>query len=340
MEHTATIDTAEGITADPITDVATIPASDALSFFTDPSRPYLVVLKQIDQIVANFETDITTPKGRKTIKSLAHSIARAKARLDDAGKAEKERQGVIVKKIDESRRNIKSHLEALQENVRAPLDKWEAADQARKDRHLANIATLNEMGRLSGAEDVAVITRRIDAVDGVTIDGTCEEFEEEYRIAKENAATLLAAALEMRRKYEAEQAELAELRTMRENLEAEKRAADEARRVKEKKAQDEALKAEREAAQAEIKKQQEALRAAQEKAAQQAMELAALRAKEAAEAAARADEERLAKDRKHRADVHGGIVAALVDLGASEQLAKAFVTLVAKGKIQHLTITY
>ena len=325
---------------DPITSLIVLDEDNALTFFTSPQKPYMALLEKIDKIVAGSNFDVETPKGRKSIKSLAYRVARAKSIIDDAGSAEKKRQGKVVAMIDEARRNIKSHLESLQENVRAPLDKWEADAKERIDKHTRNLAELNALAQLTNTETAEQILAKIASATQFSTGPEREEFEEEFKISKDNVLSILGASHAARVKYEEEQKELEELRAIKAKFEAEKAAAEKAEAEKVAAEREKVLKEEAEKARMEAQAKQDELRAAEAIAAKQAEELKALRAKETYNQNLKKEEEALAKNRKHRAAIHNLIVTDLIAIGCDEKLAKAIVSAAAKGDIKHLAVTY
>src|SRR5690606_5483321 len=115
----------------------------------------------------------------------------------------------IPKKIDASRRRIKERFDALQEQIRQPLNEWEAAEDARIVAHKAAIEWVRSHGQELADLSAEEIKKRIVKTETVTIGPEWEEFEAEAHRAKDSTLETLRAALAAREKYEAEQAELA-----------------------------------------------------------------------------------------------------------------------------------
>ena len=138
------------------------------------------------------------------------------------------------------------------------------------------------------------------------------DYEEEQARIKAEAEAKAAAERAERERIEAEQRAQREAKEAAERAEREKHAAIEAER---RKAQEEAERIRREA---EAKEQ---ARIAEEK-----------RIKD--------EEERRAKDKAHRKEVNNKILADLIKVGASEDVAKNIITAIVKGEVFATKITY
>lgn len=343
------------------------PAETALQVYQQPSGldPYI---ERIRAEVTGHVPDLTTDKGRKAIASLAFKVRKSKTALDNLGKQLVDDLKEIPKKIDAERKRMRDQLDALADEVRAPLDEWEAAEQQRVANHKHELVMLEGFSEC-GDLDAAMIRANIEHIEGLQIDEGWEEFEAEAHRAKAKTLESMRAALAAREKYEAEQAELARLRAEAEarRIQDEKEriareAAEAATRAAEAKAQ-----AEREAA---AKREADA-RAAQEKAEQDAKDAierqkqaearaeaeklaAEERAKQAAEAARLAEIERQQQekarieaeqrkreaDKAHKAKTNRAAMAAFIKGGMPEECAKQAVTLIAKGEIPKVRIEY
>src|SRR4051812_35235226 len=89
--------------------------------------------------------DISTPAGRAAIASFAHSkIAKSKTALDALGKTVKEEAQEKVYRVDDERRRIREFLDALRDEVRAPLTEWEEADRKRIAAHEAALLEVRD----------------------------------------------------------------------------------------------------------------------------------------------------------------------------------------------------
>ncbi|MCX4033860.1 coiled-coil domain-containing protein [Aeromonas caviae] len=346
-----------------------IEPTSAVALFTE-GQGVAELLADIRQKATSLVPDITTAKGRKEIASIAHAVARTKTYLDGLGKEQTDKFKEIPKRIDANRKQIRDTLDALKDEVRAPLTQYEAAEEARVAALQSRLARLNELGSSASIEIAAAdLQVMLNEVEQNALDDSWQELLPQATVAKELAAKRLGEALAARQKYEAEQAELEQLRQKqaeqdridRERLIAEQ-AAEQARREEENR-----QRLEREAAQ---HREQEAQRQAQvaqqaaeqarrdseaaELARQQAEANAARQAEEAAARAAEQERQRIADeqrqkaaedaaraaDMEHRRTIDNAILMDLMGMGIDEGKAINLIKHIASNKIDHLTINY
>lgn len=294
----------------------------------------------VEKLVADLEEkaraeatklDISTPKGRKEVASLAYKVARSKTALDDMGKKLVEGIKSQAAAIDADRRIVRDRLDKLRDEVRKPLDEFEAAEAARIKAHEDGIANFQMAAEFPASFTTDEIAARLSMVEGWPTDGF-QEFAKRASDAKESAVARLKAALSESQKRDEERAELERLRqeaaeraareeadrVEREKQEAAARAAEQARREAEEKARQEAEEAERravaerervdrearEAAEAAERERQriERERAEAEERAAQAERDRRAAEQRAKEAEARAEQERIAQAEKAERD--------------------------------------
>ncbi len=344
------------------------PAETALQIYQTPNGldPYI---ERIRQEVTGHAPNLKTDKGRKEIASRAFKVRKIKTALDGLGKEQVDRLKEIPKLIDAERKRMREELDALADEVRKPLTDWEEAEASRVALHRADLDGMAEQAREVGGLDVETLRQRIAIVESAVMGESWEEFEAEAHRVKAKALEILNTALTERQKYEAEQAELAELRRKQAEQEQKDReaeiarqAADKARADAEAKAQAErdaaakreadaraaAEQAERERAEAiERQKQAEARAEAEKLAAEQ-------RAKDAAESARQAEIKRQADEKAaaeaaqrkreaeiaHKASINNAALVAFIENGLPNECAKQAVILIAKGLIPAIRIQY
>lgn len=362
MTEQAKTDTAQ-------TQLVVIEPTTAVALFTE-GQGVAELLADIRQKATSLVPDITTAKGRKEIASIAHAVARTKTYLDGLGKEQTDKFKEIPKRIDANRKQIRDSLDALKDEVRAPLTQFEKAEAARVEALQSRLARLNELGTSASIEIAAAdLQVRLLEVEQTALDDSWQELLPQATIAKELAAKRLGETLIARQKYESEQAELEELRQKQaeqERIDRERliaaQAAEQARLQEENR-----QRLEREAAQ---HREQEAQRQAQvarereeqarrdaetaELARQQAEANAARLAAEAATRAAEQERQRIeheqrlkaeedasrAADRAHRGRINSAILLDLMGLGIEEEKAINLIKHIASNKIDHLTINY
>ena len=340
------------------TALVTIPTADAMAVFTEKGKldPYLaVVRKAIDA----FHGDVTTKSGRDAIASMAYRVTRSKTALDAVGKGLVDDLKDLPKKIDANRKRIRDTLDAWRDEVRAPLDKFEADEKARVDKHVAQIDAIKLLYTILPDTDTAMLRARIADAESVAVGPSCEEFEEEYRIARDTTLGSLRKAFAAREQYERDQSELAALRAAqaeRDAKEAQARAEHEAiERAKvdaERREREAVIAAER----AEAQRVAAEERAAREKAEAEAMALrradADRQRREREEAERKAAEERATAAREankaHRGQVNrkaaeaiARLLAGNIDSDAQRQSrAQDIVAAIAKGQVPNVEIKY
>lgn len=239
----------------------------------------------LDQIAAEARAhvpDLDTNAGRKAIASVAHSVARSKTYLDKKGMELVAEQRAIVDRVNADRKRARDYLDALKAEIRAPLEEWEQAEQARLDGHQRRLDELRSMSQIEGMTADQIGTR-LEVIEAMDLGADFwDEFAEEARTVHESILSTLGHALTAQRQAEADAAELAQLRkdkAERDAREAQERAEREAQ-----------AKAEQEAAEAKAREQ------AQKEAIARAEEVERQR-----EARARQDAERLAEEARLQA---------------------------------------
>ncbi|MDE2021151.1 MAG: hypothetical protein KGJ13_12515 [Patescibacteria group bacterium] len=334
-----------------ITDLVVIPNDSALQVFTVPGLidPYLKIVRdEID----NFQSDVSTKKGRDAIASFAFKIAKCKTAIDAVGKEQTDIAKDIPRKIDAIRKKARDTLDQWKDEVRQPLTEWEDAEEARKAKIQSLITELESTINDHGNRPSLVIADRLDEVRNQPI--TEDIYQEFLPVARDLHSKAISALKDHHAaaiKREAEAAELEKLRAEK----AERDRKDAAERAVKEKAEREARIATEAAAAAERKAKAEIEAAAlREKQAKEAAEAARIRAEEAEKAAkikaekeiqAKIDAEKEAErkreaNKKHCAKINNEAASALVFAGCSEELAKAIVTAIAKGMIPNVSIKY
>ncbi|KAA1057192.1 hypothetical protein [Azospirillum argentinense] len=288
----------------PSTELAVLPpALVPASVFAPGGVETILVKLEADVRTAAKDLDISTDKGRKAIASLAYKVARSKTALDDMGKGLVEETKKQVALIDADRRVIRDRLDKLRDEVRKPLDDFEAAEQKRVEQHEAGIADIQSMPLFSGDRTTDDVADRLAKAQAIDTSGF-QEFTARAEAAKAAAIATLTAALENSRARDAERAELERLRREaaeraareeaerieREKQEAADRAAEQARRDAEEKACQEREEAERAAAAERERIEREAQAERDRAAAEQAR--AEREKAEAEERAAKAEQDR------------------------------------------------
>lgn len=343
------------------TALVVIERADVREFFVE-RKSVEPVLEQIRSVATNFTPDLSTKKGRDQIASQAYAVARTKTYIDGLGKELVDAEKEIPKKIDATRKIVKDYLEALKNEVRKPLDEYEAAEAQRKaelEQRLLEISAHIDFA-VEPDTTAAQIQEILDGVDGIVIDDSWQEYKLQAHETKQHVITKVTEALARRVKYEADQAELERLRKEQEEaqrIEHERQIAENARleaeraamqkqleaEQREQAAKDAQLKAEREAKEAQQRLEQERIdaeerqRKAVEQAAERERQLFAQKAvQHKAEEAARAAN--IEHQRIINREIREDLTTMLPWL--EEQQAIEIIKVIARKHIRHLTIQY
>ncbi|AWL20229.1 hypothetical protein DIW83_14935 [Acinetobacter nosocomialis] len=308
--------------------------------------------ERIAQEVRSHVPDVSTKKGRDAIGSLALKISKSKTLIEKCGKELVAEQKAQIKVIDDDRISIVKKFDLLRDEILAPRDAWEKAEEDRVAKHEESILSINFYKTAVIADKDSVWLKGvIRNVEEIVIDSSFEEFEEQAKIAKYETLEFLRTTLAAREKYEAEQAELERLRQaeiLRQQQEREaqiaREAAEKATREAEEKARFEAERVQREKAEAEQ-------REARLKAEKEAAELRAQHAAEAerkrieAEQAAKLEAERKAEEARqanqaHRKKICNEALKGLLALGIDEAKGKEILQAINKGLVPHVSIKF
>ncbi|WEI20086.1 hypothetical protein PY247_10410 [Acinetobacter proteolyticus] len=324
------------------------------------------LFEHIAQEVRSHVPDVTTKKGRDAIGSLAMKVSKSKTLIEKCGKDLVAEQKAQIKLIDDDRIAIVKKFDSLRDEILAPRDAWEKAEEDRVKGHRDALIGIKIPADLLQkypedwtSENIKVAIRDLE---NVSVDSSFEEFEQEAKIAKFETLEKLRTALAAREKYEAEQAELERLRKAeQERLQREhderiaKEAADKARIEAEAKALAEKQRFEREQKeQAELAERQQREAAEREARLVAEKEAAELRAKHAAEAerqrieaeqAAQAEAERQAElarqaNQAHKKKICNEALKGLLALGVDEAKGKEILQAINKGLVPHVSIKF
>lgn len=325
-----------------------------------------------EKLKANAPTDadVSTKKGRDTLRSYAADIRSQKAAIDrDRLRLTKEWRE-MTSQVNDAGKLINERLDKLADEVRQPLTEYEEAEKARVAQCRAVIDGLKAAAVVTMEDTASDVRDRGMSVWSTKIDADrFGDMAGEAEAAKGIAVETLKAALARLTKEEEDRAELAKLRAAEEErtrieeekaaaAEIERKTAEAARVEEERKAAAE----KQEAARLEHMRE-EAARLAREEADQKAAaeqaerdrehaeQLAAERRRaEEAEAAAQAERDRVAAeqaeqaardaDKAHRSAVMKAAKEAIMTCGADEETAKKIVLLIRSGEVPNVTLRF
>lgn len=334
------------------------------------------ILEKIKVEVKAIKLDISTPKGRKEVASLAHKVARSKTYLDDLGKQLGEDAKKKLDAINGERKIARDELDKLKDEVREPLTLWETKEEKRIAGFEAQLKVIADAAKylsenftkvssVNIQEDIDLLTKRSQSNE------LWDEFEMRAKTAYEEALSKLKDLLSQKQKQEAEKLELERLRAAEaarvQKERDDKIAAEAAERARIESERLARVESEKVALAAEIERQK-ALKDKQDQeariyAAEKAKIDAEVRARDAEEKAERdkvaaveaerakverekeavllAEKKRLA-DREHKKKVNNEILAAINQNveGLTEDQAKSIIFALATGKIPYTKLSY
>ncbi|MED5734114.1 hypothetical protein [Enterobacter ludwigii] len=290
-----------------VTDLVVIEKQNAMAVFTTKEQ-LDPIIEAIEKEARSLVPDVSTRKGRDSIASMAHKVARSKTYIDNAGKDLVAELKALPKQIDESRRIVRERLDALKDEVRKPLTEWEAEQERIKAEEAMN--AMHAEALVMNEEFDRQLAARIEADHEMALlmnDAFDRDREEQRRLAeqaqREHEERLKQEAAD-KAKREAEEKHKADLEAAARREADEKARADAAER----KRKEDAEHAERE--------KEEAIAAEKRKAQEEADRIK--RETEQKEAARLAEEKRKADEQakreadvKHRKTVGTNIVNAL-----------------------------
>lgn len=279
-----------------MTDLIILENITAENLFSEKGKDWVV--STIKEKIKGIDLDVSTPKGRKEIASLAHKVAQSKTAID------KKRLDVVAewkekaKKIDAGGKLIRDALDELKAEVRKPLTDFENAEKQRISEREGRISDMLSL------RNQPISTIEIAKTYKIDLDKSFKNFdfmEFSERAEKEYKATItyIDSNIERITEIARQKAELEELERKR-AVEAQKTHEERLKREAEEKARKEAeakAEAEKQAIlAAEEEKRQEELRKIREE--QQAIENA--RIQKEREAQAKLDAERLERERAEK----------------------------------------
>lgn len=319
------------------------------------------IITEVRAIIDNFEHDMSTAAGRKKTASLAHKVSKTKVKLDDIGKGLVGEWKAKAAKVDASRKAMRDQLDELRDQARKPLTDWENNERWRVQAHEDNLQRIKDLA-LTLNFSIHDLEEALDELKETEVDESWEEFKLQAKHELQRSIDMTESSLNIARQHARTKAEnerlereAAERRQAEREEQLKREATEKAKAEAEEKARQERERIERERAEA-IAREEAAKRQAEE--AENARIEAEARAKlEAEEAAARAveeerkrqqeatrkeEEEQVARESNKRrvAAINRAVANAMIELGASESVAKSIVEAVAAGKVKHISINY
>lgn len=169
-------------------------------YVKDGLKPFLQAVKDK---VSSEVPDLTTAKGRARIASLAKTVSDSKVAVEKPGRDYLRRLKEMPKVIEVELKEFVDAMNALRDETRKPLTDWEAAEQARKDKHVDAIQAIKDFQILREGCTAAAVHVLIENLASINVDEAFEEFEAEAARTKDQVLKFLSATLEAARQKEA-----------------------------------------------------------------------------------------------------------------------------------------
>jgi len=288
------------------------------------------LLNEIESKALDFTPDLKTATSRKEIASMAFKVSRSKTLLDGLGKALVDGWKAKAKVVDESRKEMRTHLDLLRDKVRQPLTEFEQAEEKREEKERLDTEFAQAWDDAQADHELWLRGKEIE--------------RREAELVKQEKERLVKAAAEQREKARLDREE-----QIRKQVEEKaKRDAEEATRKEREHRDREKWQAEERAKKAEQDRivaierakfeQERAVKEAEERVRQKAERAEHERLEQ--EAADHAEAERKATNTKHRKRIHNEALAGFVEAGFSEEHGKEIMLLIINGNIRHVSVIY
>jgi colicin import membrane protein len=267
----------------------------------------------VDKIKKQVESevfDVTTPKGRERIGSVARQIGSSKKRLEEAAMAITEDWRTKTNLVNAEKKYVSTELDLLRDAVLAPRVAFENLEKQRVEEHECMLSRIvNSVNFPMVDPPVDFIESSISSVSNI-FERDWQEYLDKASQAYKKTMDYLRTALTARIKRDADNAELERLRKEQEERQKKeheemiaRQAAEAARIAAEEKAALE-LKASEEAAAKQLKAVEDARLEAEQKAAQ-------------------AEQQRIEADEKAKLDAAAAEAKRLSDIKVAEEKAKS-----------------
>lgn len=134
------------------------------------------VLDLINQETGNYPISVETAKDRKAVASLAYKVAQSKSVMDEMGKGLVADWKARAKSVDTERKKARDYLDVLRDDIRKPLNEWEAKERARLKYEIDYDEALEIDVQFNREREIALREAKLKVEK--------EAFEEEQRLKK------------------------------------------------------------------------------------------------------------------------------------------------------------
>ena len=164
---------------------------------------------KVDKLVAKFGAealsvipDMSNRKGRDVIKSMAFKVSQTKTGvIAQMIKPSIEQAKKVISEVGKGKKHFETKMDALRDEVRAPLNKWEADEKIREEKRIDDIHT-----KIKGIHAIATfnpsnppgkieIASLMEAVDSIVCEDGFAEFTQDALQAKSKVKEVLTEKL-------------------------------------------------------------------------------------------------------------------------------------------------
>lgn len=217
------------------TDLIVLPKAEDIPSLYEKDGELMKLVERIEGDVRSHAIDATTDEGRKFATGLASKVSSSKVLIETTGKNMTEEWRKKTAAVNEIRKAAVARLDALRDEVKAPVQAWKDRENERVAAIQKRILTF-DTDQLTAASSSAELKALLSRIEELQVtEEVFAEFHMDAEEAKAEALKKYQADLKVAEEREAAEAELAELRAekARRQAEDEKRAAEEARKAEE-----------------------------------------------------------------------------------------------------------
>lgn len=218
-----------------------VATSNPVQLFTS-AEAFDALFARMQEELANTPTDTGSEAKRAKIRSAAHKVSRTKEAIKKARLGLTEQWRNQTNAVNAAGKVIEEKLVEYRNQIRAPLDAWEDAEDERVKACHATVARFTAAAQIALGDTAEAVRARLDEVRNTAIDPEVfQDLENDAVSRKEHAIAVLELGVEKLEREEADRAQVErdreELARLRE-IEA-RRAQEEADRLAAEKAKEE-----------------------------------------------------------------------------------------------------
>ena len=191
------------VTANPLITVDTIKVKQLsiIPTFSDTAKVDKLVLKFGAEALSVIP-DMSNKKGRDVIKSMAFKVSQTKTGvIAQMIKPSIEQAKKVIAEVGKGKKHSETKMDALRDEVRAPLNKWEADEKIREDKRISDIQIkingIHLIVKFSPGNEPCKddITELMESVDSINCEEGFAEFTQDALQAKSKAKEILTEML-------------------------------------------------------------------------------------------------------------------------------------------------